>query len=308
MDTLEYFLQSAVRIATPLLLAALGELVAQRSGLINIGLEGIVLVGAFAGFAVAATLGSLVFGTLAAIAAGMLLASLFGLFCIRMRSDQIVTGAALNFIAIGSTGFLNKVWFGTGQGAAQVTPYAEWNLFGWNTIPVIGPALFGQTTITYIAVAVALCLAWANLRTRLGFHLSAVGEHPRAADAAGIPVSRVRWTAILFEGAVGGLAGASLSLALSNTFNEEMSSGRGYIALAIVIFGRWSPLGVLGAALFFGAATGLQLLLQATDAAWLKSNYPYLQMLPYLLTLGVLAAAVGRTRAPAALGQHYHRE
>jgi len=142
----------------------------------------------------------------------------------------------------------------------------------------------------------------------LGFHLEAVGEHPRAADAAGIPVNTVRWFAILLEGVLGGMAGASLSLAASNTFNEGMSNGRGFIAIAVVIFGRWTPLGVMGASLVFGAAESLQLLLQATDVSWLKNNYPYLQMLPYVVTLIVLTVAIGGVRQPQALGRHYHRE
>lgn len=308
LSSSEFFFQTGVRIATPLLLAATGELVAEKAGLINIGLEGMVLVGAFAGFAVAGACGSLAAGVLAAMLAGMALAVLFGLLCIRLRNDQIVTGAALNFLAIGMTGLLFRTLLGETGSRATITPFAEWNLFGLERIPVIGPALFSQSILTYSAFWIAVLVVFFTRKTRLGFHLEAVGEHPRAADAVGIPVNRVRWAAILFEGMLGGLAGASLTLSLSNTFNEEMSNGRGYIALAIVIFGRWNPLGVIGGAMFFGAATALQLLLQAGGWNWLKAGYPYLQMLPYLLTLIVLAAAVGKVRAPRALGQHYHRE
>ncbi len=308
LESAEFFLQSAVRISTPLLLAALGELAAEKSGVINIGLEGKVLMGAFAGFAATALSGSLALGVLAAMMGGLLLAILFGFFCITLRNDQIVTGAALNFLAAGTTGLLYKVLFGTTGSVSTITPFAEWDLFKLKTFPLIGPMLFAQGTLTYLAVALALVMTWLYYRTGLGFHLEAAGEHPRAADAAGIPVNRVRWCAVLFEGLLGGLAGASLSLSLSNTFNEEMSNGRGFIALAIVIFGRWNPLGIVGAGLFFGAATALQLLLQASENVWLRSQYPYLQMLPYLLTLMVLVAAVGRSRPPAALGVHYHRE
>ena len=308
LESAEYFLQSAVRISTPLLLAALGELAAEKSGVINIGLEGKVLMGAFAGFAGAALTGSLAVGVVAAVAGGLLLALLFGFFCVTLRNDQIVTGAALNFLAVGTTGLLYKVLFGTTGSTSTITPFPEWNLFGLKTLPLIGPMLFAQSALTYLAVVLAMVMAWLYYRTTLGFHLEAVGEHPRAADSAGIPVNRVRWCAVLFEGVLGGLAGASLSLSLSNTFNEEMSNGRGFIALAIVIFGRWNPLGILGAALFFGAATAFQLLLQASDILWLRNHYPYLQMLPYLLTLVILVAAVGRARSPSALGVHYHRE
>lgn len=308
LDSAEYFLQSAVRISTPLLLAALGELAVEKAGVINIGLEGKVLMGAFAGFAATALSGSLAVGILAAMVGGLILAVLFGFFCVTLRNDQIVTGAALNFLAAGTTGLLYKVCFGETGSVSTITPLQEWNLFGLNTLPLIGPALFGQGALTYLAVALALVMAWLYYRTSLGFHVEAVGEHPRAADAAGIPVNRVRWCTILLEGILGGLAGASLSLSLSNTFNEEMSNGRGFIALAIVIFGRWNPLGILGAALFFGAATALQLLLQASDNLWFRDHYPYLQMLPYLLTLVVLVAAVGRSSPPSALGLHYHRE
>ena len=307
-NPVEYFLQSGVRISTPLVLASLGETVAQKAGLINIGLEGMVLSGAFAAFATASFGGGLAGGVLAGGAAGLLFGVLFGIFCVALRNDQIVVGAALNFIAIGATGLLYRTWYGTTGGTTTVSTFREWNLFGLERIPWIGPAVFAQTTLTYAAVWIAVLVALLLRGTRLGFHLEAVGEHPRAADAAGVPVNRVRWAAILFEGALGGLAGASLTLSLSNTFNEGMSNGRGYIAIAIVIFGRWNPLGVTGAALFFGAATALQLLLQAAEVDWLRPHYPYLQMLPYLLTLIVLAAAVGRARPPSALGRHYHRE
>lgn len=308
IDSAEYFLQSGVRISTPLLLAALGELIAEKSGLINIGLEGKVLMGAFAGFSAVALTGSLGLGICAAMLAGMLLALLFGLMCITLRNDQIVTGAALNFLAIGATGFLYKTFFGTTGSTSTIVPFQELPIPALCDIPLIGPMFFSHTLITYLAIALAFLIAVINWRTRLGFHLTAVGEHPRAADAAGIPVNRVRWIAILIEGLLGGLAGASLSLSLSNNFNEEMSNGRGYIALAIVIFGRWNPLGIVGAALLFGTATAIQLLLQAGNIPWMKQNYPYLQMLPYVLTLIILVVAAGRSQAPSALGRHYHRE
>lgn len=308
IDSAEYFLQSGVRISTPLLLAALGELIAEKSGLINIGLEGKVLAGAFAGFMTVALTHSLGLGVCAAMMAGILLAFLFGLMCITLRNDQIVTGAALNFLAIGITGFMYKTFFGTTGSTTTISPFQELPIPMLRDIPVIGPMLFSHTLLTYLAIALAVLIMVVNRRTRLGFHLSAVGEQPRAADAAGIPVNRVRWIAILIEGLLGGLAGASLSLSLSNTFNEEMSNGRGYIALAIVIFGRWNPFGVFGAALLFGTATAIQLLLQAGNIPWMKQNYPYLQMLPYVLTLIILVVAAGRSQAPSALGRHYHRE
>ncbi len=302
------FFQSGVRIATPLLLAALGELIVEKAGLINIGIEGIVLMGAFGGFAAAYQLDSLWIGVGAGMLAGLLLAIMFAFLCVTLRNDQIVIGAALNFLAIGATGLLYQIYYASSGSTHTLEPFQEFELPWISGIPIIGPALFSQTALTYLAILITLVFVLLNLRTRIGFHLEAVGEHPRAADAAGIPVHRVRWAAVLIEGLLGGLAGASLSLASSNTFNEEMSNGRGYIALAIVIFGRWNPLGVLGASLFFGAVTALQLSLQATDIDWLRSNYPYLQMLPYLLTLMVLTFSIGKARAPSAMGKHYHRE
>lgn len=305
---LESFFQSGVRIATPLLLAALGELIVEKAGMINIGLEGIVLAGAFAGFAVAHESGSLSLGALAGAVSGLLLASLFALFCITLRNDQIVVGAALNFLALGGTGLLFQLSYASTGAVHTVDPFAELPVPILHRLPALGPALFSQTALTYLSFLAVAVLVFLMTRTRLGFHLEAVGEHPRAADAAGIPVLRWRWGAVLIEGLLGGLAGATLSLAASNTFNEEMSNGRGFIALAIVIFGRWNPLGVFGAALFFGAAVALQLALQASDVAWLRANYPYLQMMPYLLTLLVLTFSIGRAKAPAGLGRHYHRE
>jgi len=304
----EYFLQSSVRISTPLILAALGELVAEKAGLINIGVEGMVLVGAFASFAVVSSTGALPLGVVAAILSGMLLGSLFGILCISRRHDQIVVGAALNFLALGTTGLLYRSLYGATGSTKTIEPFAEWNILGLDGIPCIGPAVFSQTTLTYAAILLAVSISFVFRKTRIGFNLEAVGEHPRAADAAGLSVNGIRWTAILFEGALGGLAGSALALSLSNTFNEGMSNGRGFIAIAVVIFGRWKPLGVLAAALFFGSAESLQLQLQATELSWLRNNYPYLQMLPYLVTLVVLVAAVGRVRAPSALGRHYHRE
>jgi simple sugar transport system permease protein len=303
-----FFIQSALMFSTPLLFASLGELVAQKVGLINIGLEGYVLAGAFGGFAAASMSGSLWLGVGAAILAGLLFAALFGVMCVSLRNDQIVTGAALNFLALGATGLLYRVSYGATGSTQTVDPFQPWDLPVLSRLPYLGPALFGQTSLTYLALLIGVLLAALFRYTRLGFHLAAVGEHPRAADAAGIPVTFVRWMAVLYEGVLGGLAGATLSLASSNTFNEEMSNGRGFIAIAIVIFGRWTPLGTVGAALFFGAAESLQLLLQASEKAVLRENYPYLQMLPYLVTLLVLTAALGKARPPRAMGQHYHRE
>jgi len=305
---IEFFLQTGLRAATPLILAALGELLAEKAGLINIGLEGMILAGAFFAFAAVTSTGSIPLGLAAAILAGVGLALLFGLLCIALRNDQIVTGAALNFLSLGVTGLFYRMFYGTTGSALIVENLPTWSMAGLEGIPYAGPFLFGQTALTYLAVVSALVLVSLFRWTRMGFHLEAVGEHPRAADSAGIPVNRVRWAAILIEGMLCGLAGACLVLVNSNTFNEGMSNGRGFIALAIVIFGRWKPLAIMAAAFFFGAAESLQFLLQATEVPWLRDNYPYLQMLPYLLTLIALAAALGNARPPAALGRHYHRE
>jgi simple sugar transport system permease protein len=276
---------TTLALATPLLLAALGELIGERAGVLNIGLEGMMLVGAWAGAAASFKSGHALAGLLAAIAAGTLLAAAFGLLALTLQADAIVVGTGLNLFALGLTGMLHRAMAASfGDYTAVTLPQWVFNVLGACLVPLL----------------------WAAFRyTRTGIQIRAVGEYPPAADAAGVNVGRVRWFCTLANGALCGAAGAFLAMSHTNAFNENMTSGRGFIALAIVIFGRWSPWGALGAALLFGAAEGMQFFLQTTVST---TYYPLLLTLPYLLTLLTLAGKFGTTTAPAALAQRYERE
>ncbi len=298
-STFSSFLEAGVRTATPLAYAALGELVTERSGVINIGLEGAIIGGAF-GALVFGGMGGATFGFAGAALSGLLIAAVFALFVVTLRTDQIITGTAISMLGLGLTGTLYRTMYGT-QGASLHTPtIAPVAIPVLSAIPVIGPALFAQPLVTYVLYGLVPALAWWFYRSAGGLALRAVGEHPEAARGAGISPDRVRWAALLFGGAMGGISGGTLVLAQVGTFAEGMSAGRGFIAIAIVVLGRWTPLGVAGAALVFGAASALQTLAQTTGWA-----IPYQLPLafPYLLTLALLASVRARTAAPAALGR-----
>ncbi len=300
MDAL---LEATLRLAAPLLLAALGELVVERAGVINIGIEGTMLTGAFAGFAIAAAPGSPLAGVAGAALAGAGVGVLFGAFAVLRRVDQIVVGMAVNLVALGATGLGTRALYAGAPPSAPTVP--ELAIPGLAGLPLLGPALFSQTPFVHGALLLTLALGFFLSRTAPGLRLRAVGESARAADTEGVSVHATRLAAVVFGSALSGLAGAALSLAQSDTFTEGMTAGRGFIALAIVIFGRWRPLGVLLAAIFFGAATALQFRLQARGAA---IPYPVFLMLPYVVTLAVLAFAIGGAAAPADLGRAYERE
>lgn len=301
------FLDATVRTATPLALAALGELVTERAGVINIGLEGTIIAGAF-GALVAAGLATggagVALGLAGGALAGLAVAAVFATFAVGLRADQIITGTAVTLAALGLTGTLYRTLYGD-AGAALATPTAPpLALPGLAALPVIGRALFAQPPVTYALYLLVPALAWWSTRTHAGLALRAVGEAPEAALAAGIRPRRVQAAAVLAGGALGGVAGATLVVAQAGTFAEGMSAGRGFIAIAIVVLGRWRPLGVVGAALLFGAASALQYLFQAMG--WTAVPYQWFLALPYLLTLVVLAAVSrrgGGGAAPAALGK-----
>ena len=298
-DVIEPFLAATVRTATPLVLAALGELLVERAGLINIGLEGAILAGAF-GSLVGATAGGVMGGFAGAIVGGVLVAVLFALFVVWLRADQIITGTALTLLSVGATGTLYRALYGS-SGAALATPTSvPVRIPILSQIPVFGPAFFDQPPITYVAYLLIPLIAWWLHGTHAGLALRAIGERPEAAEVAGVHVQRVRVLAVLAGGVLGGVAGGTLVLAQAGTFVEGMSAGRGFIAIAIVVLGRWKPLGVAVAAFVFGAASALQFAFQAMG--W-NAPYQLFLVVPYLLTLAGLAGAVGRARAPAALGK-----
>jgi len=299
MSPIESFFESSVRTATPLLLAALGEMVVERAGIINIGLEGLIIGGAF-GALLGATHGGVAVGFSAAICVGIALALLFYLFVDLIGTDQIVTGTAVTILALGATGALYRVWYGSSGAALSIATSAPVAIPWLASIPIIGPALFRQPTTTYLCYALVPVTWWWMNRTHSGLALRAIGESPHAAVVSGVRVSRYRLAAMCFSGALAGLAGGTLVLAQVGTFAEGMSAGRGFIAIAAVVLGRWNPLGVAGAALLFGAATALQFWIQALG---LRVPYQAVLALPYALTLAALAGVAGRVNAPAALGR-----
>lgn len=295
-----------VSLAVPLLLAALGELIVERAGVINVGIEGMVLAGALAGFAGSHAMGSPWLGALAAIGAGVVLAVLLAALSIGVGADQVVVGTAINILALGLTGVFFRALFGGPGGLAA--PFGPLPVPGLHRLPLVGTAFFEENALGYLAWAlVPLCSIYLN-RTRAGLRLRAVGEYPAAADGAGVRVPVVRTLAVLWGGALAGLAGAYLSIGYTNGFTENMSAGRGFIALAVVILGRWTPGGIALAALLFGLADALHYQLQAGSQSGIIGRIPYqfLQALPYLMTLlALLLRSRLRSAPPAALGEAY---
>ena len=298
-DVLTPFLSATIRTATPLALAALGEVFVERAGLINLGLEGAILAGAF-GALVGATAGSLTAGYIGAVCGGVIVAAIFAVFVVWLRADQIITGTAITLLSAGVTGTLYRAWYGTAGAALGIPTSRPIVIPGLARLPVVGPALFAQPPMTYVAYLLVPVLAWWFTRTHAGLALRAVGERPEAAEAAGIRVARVRVAAVLVGGVLGGLAGGTLVLAQAGTFAEGMSAGRGFIAVSIVVLGRWNPVGVAVAAVVFGAASALQFAFQAMG--W-HAPYQLFLVVPYLLTLAGLAGVVGRAQAPGWLGK-----
>lgn len=290
---------AAIRVATPLLLAATGELIAERSGVINLGIEGGMLGGALA-----AAIGSAAFGPwaglAAGVAAGVMLALIFALVAIAAGADQIIAGTAVTLGAVGLTGAVYHQVFGVAGAGLTIPTLGALRLPGLASLPFVGEALFAQPVTTYLAVLAVPVTGWWLYRTRAGLALRAAGESAVAARAVGVRVRAVRAGATLVAGAFAGAAGASLVLAQVGTFTERMTAGRGFVAIAIVVLGRWRPGGVLLASLLFGAAMALQYVFQA---AGLAVPYQLFLMLPYVLTLAALAGAARRVRAPADLGR-----
>lgn len=312
---------SAIRMATPLALAAIGGTICERSGVVNIALEGIMLIAGFAGvattLAVQGTAGAAApwIGLLAAVAAGTLMSLVHAFASITLRSDQVVSGTAINILALGLTGFLMEIVYGH-PGTTDAVLYKLKPLFqveapGGSVMAEVWRWFAGiflsHTPLVYGAIIIAVAFQWALYKTRWGLRLRALGEHPRAADTVGIRVLAGRYVAVLISGVLGGLAGANLTLEQVGSFNEGMTSGRGYIALAANIFGRWTPIGSYLASLLFGFADALQIKLQAFKDV-IKIPTEFFLMLPYILTIVVLAGVMGRAVAPAAVGKAYVKE
>jgi simple sugar transport system permease protein len=292
-------------MATPIMLAALGELIVEESGIINVGIEGAMLAGAF--FALAATYfsGSIALGLGAGMLAAVAIDAIFAMLVVNLAANQVVTGTALNILALGVTGVFYRKLFGVTGKAFMVTPVAKIPLGPLARIPVLGPVLFDQNALVYFTLILIPIFWYLISRTRYGLRLRAAGERPEAADALGLGVYRIRWEALIVAGVLTGLAGAYLTLAYANTFVENISAGRGFVALSVVILGRWNPWGLAAASVLFGAAMAVQFGLQALGTV---VPYQLFLALPYALTLVVLAGVGGQAAAPSALGEPYRRQ
>jgi ABC-type uncharacterized transport system permease subunit len=301
---LESFLTSTMSMATPIMLAALGELIVEESGIINVGIEGAMLAGAF--FALAATYfsGSIALGLGAGMLAAVAIDAIFAMLVVNLAANQVVTGTALNILALGVTGVFYRKLFGVTGKAFMVTPVAKIPLGPLARIPILGPVLFDQNALVYFTFILIPIFWYLISRTRYGLRLRAAGERPEAADALGLGVYRIRWEALIVAGGLTGLAGAYLTLAYANTFVENISAGRGFVALSVVIVGRWNPWGLAAASVLFGGAMALQFGLQALGTV---VPYQLFLALPYALTLVVLAGVGGQAAAPSALGEPYRR-
>ncbi len=298
------FATSAVRLAVPLIAAGVGEVISERAGVLNIGLEGMMLAGAFGGVVGADVTGSPWLGALIGMAVAVLVAIPHGVISINFSGNQVVSGVALNLGVLGMTTYLYRQMYGIeGRGeVAHFTPIAIPALSG---IPVVGPVFFAQIPLAYVAVACAV-IAWFVLtRTRWGLQWRAAGEDPEGLDASGVSVLRVRWSALLVCAALAGLGGVAISLGQLFAFSENMIGGRGFVVLALVIVARWNPLWALAIAVFFGAADAVSLRVQALGITLIP--YQLALMLPYLLTLIAYALSASRGRAPRALGRGFYK-
>ncbi len=301
---LEAFLISTIAMATPILLAALGELLVEESGIINIGIAGAMLTGAFFALSGVYFTGNVAFSLLCGIAAAVAINAMLGVLVINLAVNQVVAGTALDILAAGITGVFYRKFFGITGKAFIVTPLRPIAIGPLARIPLLGPMLFDQSPLVYFAFLMAPILSWVIYRTRFGLRLRAAGERPEAADALGLGVYAIRWQALIASGVLTGLAGAFLTVAYANTFVENISAGRGFVALAVVILGRRNPWGLAAASILFGAAMALQFGLQALGTA---VPYQLFLALPYALTLIVLASVGGQANAPSALGEPYTR-
>lgn len=300
-------LHSALSKATPLILAALGGLYSERGGVANIALEGMMLGGAFAAVVGSYFSGSALVGIIAAIAVGAILASLHGLISINLKADQIVSGAAINILSIGVTGFLLFQIFGFHGSTPAVKKLLPWDLPFIEKLPMIGRPLhqvfFRQSPLFYAAVFIAIISWFILFKTRLGLRLRATGENPSAAASLGVPIFHIRYFGVIISGVLAGLGGAQLSLSDLSQFIEKMTAGRGFIALAALIFGKWKPGGVVAACLIFGLADALADYLQITSILSLPSEI--FLVIPFLLTMFILAGFIGAARPPTALGKPF---
>jgi|SRR5215472_5423036 len=303
---------STIRLATPLVLAAIGGLYSERSGVINIALEGLMLAGAFTAASITFYAHSPWIGVGAAMFAGALVAYVIALACIRFKADQVVTGTAINILFIGLPAVLSGALFLSSGSTPQIP---KKNLLP--TLQELWPSLLPHwriltdvSVVSLLALVIVFLTRYVLYRTPFGLRLRAVGENPEAADAAGVRVNRIRYSGVVLSGVLGGLAGAYLSIGQSSLFTRNMAAGRGFIALAALIFGKWRPVQTMLACLLFGFADAMTIQMQGVAKLPSGEAIPvqFIQMIPYLVTIVVLAGFIGQSRAPRALGVPYEKE
>ena len=319
MDTLIQLLDLTVRSAVPLMLACLAGLYSERAGVFDIGLEGKMLAGAFAAAAAAAVTGSAWLGLLAGISVAVMLSLVHGFASITNKGNQIVSGVAINFIAAGLSALLGQAWFNQGGRTPQLPSEARFNALEWplaetlSAVPLLGPIykelISGHNLIAYFAFLMVPITWWVLFRTRFGLRLRAVGENPAAVDTAGISVTWARYRAVICCGVLCGIAGAYLSIGVSAGFVKEMTAGRGFIALAALIFAKWRPVAAMWACLLFGFLGAIEIRYQGV-ALPLVGEVPVqlMQALPYILTVILLAGFIGKAIPPKAGGVPYSKE
>ena len=304
MDQMTAVLTASVSLSVPILLAGLGGLVSERAGVFAIGLEGYMLIGAYTAV-IGSGLGGVWVGLLFGAAGGMAMALVYGVFAIRLRINQVILAVAVIILAQGLTTFLNASFLGAERYIQRVPGMNRLAIPLLSDIPVVGRALFDQWILVYFAAAASVAIWWFFRRTWSGLTLRGVGENPQASDTRGIPVIRVQYLAVLFSGFMAGLGGTVLSLGQLNAFTENITGGRGFLALAAIIFSGWRPTGVIVASFLFGAADAAQIWVNALD--W-SVPPELLVMFPFVLTLVVLTLFVERAPHPASLGRPYVRE
>jgi general nucleoside transport system permease protein len=312
-------LASTLRVSTPLIFCALAGLLSERSGVVDIGLEGKMLFAAFAAGASGALYGSMTVALLAAMGVGIVLSWMHGLACVSHRGDQVVSGVAINIIAAGLTVVLGVAWFSQGGQTPPVSdavriqplfPELAQTVRSWPVLGrILGEGLLSHNGMVYLALLLVPATWWLLFRTRFGLRLRAVGENPQMVDAAGVSVTRLRYMALTLNGMLCGLAGSYLVLAQSASFSQNMTAGRGFMALAALIFGRWHPVNALWACLLFGFLDAAAIRLQGVHIPGVgEVPVQAIQALPYVLTVVLLAGFIGKAVAPQALGRPYLKE
>lgn len=302
METLTSFIASDIRTATPILLAALGIVFSERAGIVNIGTEGLMLIGALAGVSGSYFTGSVWGGLAVAMLTSMFFAAIFGYFTIVIKADQTVIGTGINILALGLTTTVNRAIFGSSGAAAKIDSFKDIAIPGLSRIPILGESLFTQTFPVYLALILVPIASFVMFRTNVGLQVRAVGENPLAADTMGIKVDRVRFLTVLYSGIMAGLGGAYLSMGKMSFFTENMTAGVGFMALAAVVFGNYRPVGVLYASVIFGASTAIMYRLQTMGIP--ISNY-FVLMLPYVITIISVCGLIRKSNRPASSGRPY---